>query len=234
MAIVLRQEIYVANMTKRPVELSGLDCGIEDSLDPAHNVVWPCRIMSHAARATNFAYSSETRTPELWDQLWEYLEEWDRAKPASFEPLNQTCRDGPSDDDTNGDRGAPKFPEVYYVSGCAIASRQYMELCRIILLAHDPRAPSLGIGRMSYMRTQEHQVREAVRVICGIWLSNQGFVPARVTAGLVIGMTGELFTDPLETRRLFEILVEAENHVGWQRIKASPFLRDFWAISPYI
>ncbi|KAF5528379.1 hypothetical protein CGCA056_v001392 [Colletotrichum aenigma] len=223
MAIVLRQEIFVANMVKRPVELLGEDCGIDGGLGPASDVIWAHRMTAHAARVTNFAYGNERRTTDLWDHLWRYLDSWDQAKPSSFEPLNDIDGIGPKD-------RASTFPDIYYIHDCAVSGRQYLEICKIILLAHDPRTPSLGLGRASYVKAQEEKIRESVRIVCGIWMSNEEHVPARVLVGLAIGIAGELFTDPDETRHLHKIVLEAERHVGWPCLKVSPSLQAFWGL----
>ncbi|KAJ3534187.1 hypothetical protein NM208_g7649 [Fusarium decemcellulare] len=220
MAIVLRQEIYVANMTKRPVELNGYDCGIDDSFDTASDVTWMLRIMSHAARVTSFAYKIESRTDAIWDRHLAYLEEWEQKKPVSFLSLNGEY--------PSREKRDSSFPSLYYYNDCAIAARQYFEICKIILLASDPRVPALGIGRRKYMALQEEHMRNGTRTICGIWLSNQRYVSARSLAGLAIAMTGELFTDPPEIKQLLEIIDEAERHVAWPELKAGPQLRDFW------
>lgn len=237
MAIALRQEIHVANLTKRPVELLGHDCGIDNKLEPAPDVTWTCRIMSHAAQITNYAYSIEPRTKALWDELWLYLEKWDQAKPASFRPLYQSSREesGATPPSTSTfivrpARPVGKFPEIYFLDDCPVAAQQYFEICKMILLAHDPRTPGLGVGRTEYVRAQEERIRESVRTICGIWLSNPEYAPARALAGLAIGMAGELFTDVFETVQLLDIITEAELHVGWPCLKVSPRLRSFWAI----
>ncbi|KAI8151420.1 hypothetical protein K4K49_010657, partial [Colletotrichum sp. SAR 10_70] len=223
MAIVLRQEIFVANMVKRPVELLGEDCGIDGGLGPASDVIWAHRMTAHAARVTNFAYGNERRTTDLWDHLWRYLGSWDQAKPSSFEPLNEIHGIGPKDQ-------ASTFPDFYYIHDCAVSGRQYLEICKIILLAHDPRTPSLGLGRASYVKAQEEKIRGSVRIVCGIWMSNEEHVPARVLVGLAIGIAGELFTDPDETRQLYKIVLEAERHVGWPCLKVSPSLQAFWGL----
>lgn len=228
MTIVLRQEIQVANMIKRPVEVMGIECGIDDSLGPASDVMWTCRMMSHAARVTNYAYGDNPRTETLWNQLWSYLDQWSLEKPSSLNPLNR-CEGGTwLENPRSQDR---IFPEIYYVHDCSIAGQQYLELCKIILLAHDPQIPALGLGRTNYMKAQEEKIRETVRNLCGIWLSNPEYVPAKILASLGIAMTGELFTDPTETRQLFNIISEAEMHVGWPCLKVSPQLKEFWSLN---
>lgn len=235
MAIVLRQEIHIANVTKRPVELMGDDCGIDDTLEPASDAMWVYRIMLHTAKCTNFAYGNEPRTETLWDHLWQYLDDWEDAKPPSFCPLNHTGGENPVEGSISSSPSMSqqagrtgRFPILYYVYDRSVASRQYMEICRILLVAHDPRAPSLGLGRAKYIRDQEDKIRQAVRTVCGIWLSNPEYTPARALAGLAIGMAGELFTNALETTQLLEIITEAESHVGWPCLKISPRLKSFW------
>ncbi|KAI1429211.1 hypothetical protein F5Y12DRAFT_728637 [Xylaria sp. FL1777] len=235
MAVALRQEIFIANRVKRPIELDGHSCGIDESLTPAPDFIWTFRIMSHAARVTNYAYSSDPRSQTVWDQLWVYLEDWDRARPSSFNPLNQFNRESsldgfPSENHNQSADGSQIFPEIYFVSDCPVAGNQYLELCKILLLAHDPRMPTLGLGRTKSIQIQEDRIRQAVRVVCGICLSNPEFTPARILAGLVIGMAGELFKDASETVQMLEILSKAEKHIGWPGIKVSPKLQEFWGL----
>ncbi|KAI0812118.1 hypothetical protein GGR55DRAFT_612985 [Xylaria sp. FL0064] len=235
MAVALRQEIYMANRMKRPIELDGRNCGIDESLTPGPDFIWTFRIMSHAARVTNFAYGDDSRSRVLWDQLWQYLEDWDRARPSSFNPLNQYSRESASDvlspeNQNQSADGTRIFPEIYFVSDCPLAGNQYLELCKILLLAHDPQTPSLGLGRTKSIQIQEEKIRQAVRVVCGISLSNPEYTTARILAGLVIGMAGELFKDASETAQLLEIVSKAEMHLGWPGIKVSPKLQEFWGL----
>ncbi|KAI0908584.1 hypothetical protein F4823DRAFT_598290 [Ustulina deusta] len=235
MAVALRQEIYIANRVKRPIELDGRNCGIDESLTPAPDFIWTFRIMSHAARVTNYAYGSDPRSQTLWDQFWAYLEDWDRARPPSFSPLNQFNRESSLDALSPGNHnlsadGTRIFPEIYFLSDCPVAGNQYLELCKILLLAHDPRTPTLGLGRTKSIQVQEEKIRQAVRVVCGISLSNPEFTAARILAGLVIGMAGELFEDASETIQLLEIVSRAEMHLGWPGIKVSPKLQEFWGL----
>ncbi|KAI8950496.1 hypothetical protein F4801DRAFT_342834 [Xylaria longipes] len=235
MAVALRQEIYIANRLKRPIELEGRNCGIDGSLTPAPDFMWTFRIMSHAARVTNYAYGIDCRSRTLWDQLWVYLEDWNRARPSSFNSLNhfnlESSLDVLSSENCNQSvDGTRIFPEIYYLSDCPLAGNQYLQLCKILLLAHDPRTPSLGLGRTKSIQIQEEKIRQAVRVVCGVSLSNPEYTAARILAGLVIGMAGELFKDGSETAQLLEIVSKAEMHLGWPGIKVSPKLQELWGL----
>jgi hypothetical protein len=55
--VVLRQEIFVANMTKRGIERIEDRCNFDLSLKPASDTVWTYRIMAHAAKVASFVYS---------------------------------------------------------------------------------------------------------------------------------------------------------------------------------
>ncbi|KAI0437713.1 hypothetical protein F4803DRAFT_131724 [Xylaria telfairii] len=233
MAVALRQEIYIANRVKRPIELDGRNCGIDESLTPAPDFMWTFRIMSHAARVTNYAYDIDSRSQTLWNQLWVYLEEWDRERPSSFNPLNQVNTESSldtlsSENNNLSADGTRIFPIIYYLSDCPVAGNQYLQLCKILLLAHDPRTPCLGLGRTRLIQVQEEKIRQAVRVVSGISLSNPEYMVARILAGLVIGMACELFKDASETTRLLEIVSKAEMHLGWPGLKVSPQLQELW------
>lgn len=234
MAIVFRQEIYVSLITKIPIELTGADCGIEDSLAPASDSTWLCRMMSHTAKITNYAYSGQPRTEALWDQYWHYLEEWDAAKPASFCPLNDIGLGWRDEDMPRCNReqatGSGTFPQIYYSHDFAGSAQQYAEICKVLLLAHDPRMPGLGFGRAQFIQAQEEKIRTAVRRVCGIWLSNPEFILNRVPACLAIAMTGELFTcaSEAERRQLLDIITQAEAHLGWPCLRVGPRLISIW------
>ncbi|OJJ94713.1 hypothetical protein ASPACDRAFT_64991 [Aspergillus aculeatus ATCC 16872] len=218
MIVALRQEIFIGNM----------------------DATWTYRMIAHAARVTTFVYGNGPKDKLEWDRLWQYVLDWEQHKPDAFQPIHyshrtqlwtfrfrpETPEDAPS---ASADRDSI-LPVIYYTSDCPIAGQQYLQLSRILLLAHDPRLPSLGMGRARYLQKQEEEMRNAVRIICGIAMSDAEYMPARLTAGLAIAVGGELFDDPEETRELMHLVAEAELHVGWPCLKVSHRLRAFWGL----
>ncbi|RAL13055.1 uncharacterized protein BO97DRAFT_442546 [Aspergillus homomorphus CBS 101889] len=97
------------------------------------------------------------------------------------------------------------------------------------MIAHAARVTNFayGMGRAQYVQKQEEEIRNAVRVICGIAMSNPESMPARLTAGLAVALGGELFDDPSETPELMRLVTEAELHLGWLCLKVSHRLRGF-------
>jgi len=236
MIVALRQEIIVANMTKRVVEPIADHCNVDMSLEPASDAMWTYRIIAHTARVTNFAYGNNAKNVLQWDRLWKYTIDWDRQKPDSFRPMycmngentSSLVNESSQSDTSHFHNERSTFPRIYYTYDCPIAGQQYLQLCRVLLLAHDPRTPVLGLGRADFQRNREEDIRDAVRLICGITISNPEYSPAKGTAGLAIGLCGELFSDLRETVELLRIVSEAELHLGWPCLKVSHRLRVFW------
>ena len=241
MVVALRQEIVVANMNQRPVELTARDCNIDDSLDPAPYATWTLRMISHAAKITNYAYGhSHQRTESLWGSLWSYLSAWDLARPASFRPLNNWSLHLRQ----NSSSPSSPFPEIYHTDDCHLAAHQYSELCKILLLAYDPQTPAVGLGRGAFLRKKEAKMRDSVRIICGVYVSNSEVMSTLLTAGLAIALAGELFgldegqsmdgrnreQREAEIKGLLEIVTNAERHVGWPCLKVGAKLREFWGL----
>ena len=243
MIVALRQEIFVGNVTKREVGPIAAYCNVDWSMDPATDATWTYRIIAHAARVTNFSYGCGSKNISEWDRLWQYIHDWEHHKPESFSPIYYSYKRDLwnfTAGNHNGNTSSPTedqgsiLPVIFYTYDCPIGGQQYLQLCRILLLAHDPRVPTLGIGRFQYLEHQEEEMRGAVRIICGISQSNPEHMPARITAGLAIALCGELFNDPAETKVLLQLVSEAELHLGWPGLKVSYWLRSFWNLHYYI
>ncbi|QMW42327.1 hypothetical protein G4B11_005651, partial [Aspergillus flavus] len=219
--VVLRQEIFVANLTQRPVGSFTDHCNIDTSLGPTSEAMWTYRIIAHAAKITDFVYGDVMfRTKDRWNDLMRYVQDWEDSRPNAFMPIYSEAENPPSS----------CFPKIWYCNDCHVAARLYSELCRILLLASDPDASALRIGRFCRMQDNDDKIRECVRVICGVALTNPEFHTTRSTAGLAIGLCGELFHDPRETKVLLGLLSAAEFHLGWPCLKLKEDLRRFWGL----
>lgn len=232
MAVALRQDIHIANMTRSAISINARDCNIDETFDQAPDYMWSLRMINLVAKATNFAYGESSRSNAEWEELSSQLQRWLESRPASFDPLNADEQSrGPSlfGVPTSSPSRDTIFPPRLYLDDCHIAGAQYAELCRVLLLAHNPTSPGLGPGRAEALRLSEDGIRDSVRNICGISMSNPECTPARIHAGLAIAMTGDYFVDPVEADALYDIISSAEAHVGWPALKVSPRLRQFWA-----
>jgi hypothetical protein len=68
------------------------------------------------------------------------------------------------------------------------AGHHYLAMSRILLLAHDPRVPSLGLDRTKALRERDEMIKELVWRICGIACSNSHFKLIVFSAHVAIAM----------------------------------------------
>ncbi|KAL3464893.1 hypothetical protein BJX64DRAFT_286081 [Aspergillus heterothallicus] len=221
--VTLRQEIFVANLTQRPVGSITEHCNIDASLGPTSEPMWAYRAIALAARVTDFAYdNSVPRTKERWEELMQYLYDWEIMRPPSFSPIFRK-EQGLTND---------TFPRLWFCSDYHVAASQYIELSRILLLASDPHTSHMRIGRLGHQgRKRDDAIRESVRLVCGVRLANRQHMGARSVAGLVISMCGELFSDAHETRVLLELVSDAESHLAWPSLKLKEELKRMWGLN---
>lgn len=84
--VVLRQEIFIANLLQRPFKPFTDCCNIDVSLKPACHAAWTTRIIARAAELSNFAYEDGPRPLQICQGHRRYLEGWDSLKPVIFSP----------------------------------------------------------------------------------------------------------------------------------------------------
>ena len=210
--IELRQEIHIAFMTNRAPPPLAEYCDIDRSLDPADDWMWCNRMVAHTADVLTYCNGDGSRTLEPWRELWKYLDIWEGAIPPSFNPVYEERADP--------DKGH-LFPTLWLANDChgeltsstlmhnklrlsnLAAGRQYLAMCKILLLAHDPQIPSLGPDRIAQLKENDvslashwrsivsinesqAQIKTQVRIMCGIAISNRQFFPTMLGAGLAI------------------------------------------------
>ncbi|OGM49456.1 hypothetical protein ABOM_001642, partial [Aspergillus bombycis] len=219
--VILRQEIYVANVTQRPVGNFVDHCNIDTGLGPTSERMWALRAMAHAAKATDLAYGDDAPSSRSqWSTLMEYIEDWERLCPESFRPVYYQDRVSASN----------PFPHMWYAHDYHAAARQHIELARVLLLASNSQSCFARMRQTRMGCSNDERIRDSVRVICGVSMSNPEFVPAGIAAGLVIAVIGELFDDPTETKILLDLLSDAEAHLGWPSLKVKEHLQGLWRL----
>ncbi|KAL2836681.1 hypothetical protein BJY01DRAFT_221737 [Aspergillus pseudoustus] len=219
--VVLRSEIYVANLTQRPIGNLADHCNIDTSLEPTSERMWALRAIANAAKATNIAYEESAGSSKYqWESVMQYIDEWERLCPESFRPIYSRNHISPTN----------PFPQMYYTNDYHVAARQHIELARVLLLASSPQSCLARIQQKRLGKSNDDRIRDSVRAICGASMSNPEYPQALVAAGLVIAICGELFDDPTETKILIQLLSDAESHLGWPCLKAKEHLRGLWRV----
>ncbi|KAI5920646.1 hypothetical protein F4810DRAFT_702816 [Camillea tinctor] len=212
----LRQEIYIAVIYEEPVRIDSRDIKLDRSTEPADDCTWANRITLQLLDVIQYCFG-DAQSVEAYDALLEGSIAWMESKPASFTPIFVS-------EPTHGDL----LPEVWLFNGFVAAGLQYYYLCRLLLIAHDPKTPRIGIRQKETSRLMEDHIKEYVKIICGIAESISTISPAYLAACMAISLAGDRFTEPDEQETFFNILTKTTGKFGWNTTKARDTLRDAW------
>lgn len=120
------------------------------------------------------------------------------------------------------------FPELWYVGDEMIVGLMHYHLARILLSSYNPDIPRLGPGRASAIKAMDHEIREHVRIICGICLSNPAIAPCSTYASMAVTMAGDKFSDHDEQVALLDILDRCDRIHAWPTGDAMTNLKAAW------
>ncbi|KAL1875484.1 hypothetical protein VTK73DRAFT_10034 [Phialemonium thermophilum] len=215
--VALRQEIYMAFVHVRAVhENFDLDKMSELIEDDENGCGFANRIIIHTAHCLRFCYGTETQNVV---REWEALKaEQDRLwseRPWYFGPVWF-------------DNSESFLPREMYINDAVVTGVQHYHLARILLTAHNPTMPKLGPGQFAAAKAMDQEIKEAVRVICGIAESNPRTAPAYVSACISISMAGDRFTERHEQEVLYEILRKTHEEMAWPTRSAQISMRSAW------
>jgi len=171
------------------------------------------------AEVLSYCYGDEPKTADAWHDLTDRTQSWMDSKPTSFEPLQFVPRRTSEDQ---------VFQEIWLLNDCHVAAHQHYLICQILLVAHDPRKPQLGPRRTEAVESINRIIREHVREICGVALSNSHCIPAMFTASMVIAVCGDLFVDYEEQKAMLDILVKTDVDLAWPTASAQRYLCQDW------
>ncbi|KAH8650565.1 hypothetical protein BGZ60DRAFT_473863 [Tricladium varicosporioides] len=217
--VVLRQEIVFAFKTQTPLQLLPEYVQVDRAMDTADDWGSAFHIMVLCAEVLSYCYGEEQKLAETWDNLSERVSSWMESKSASFEPLFSVPA---------GVKENQVFPQIWLLNDCHVAAHQHYLMCQILLVSHDPRRPQLGPKRTEAVESSERVIRDHVKDICGIALSNNHCIPAMFTASMVISVCGEFFRDYQDQKSMMEILVKTDVELAWPTASAQTYLLEKW------
>ncbi|KAF2142693.1 uncharacterized protein K452DRAFT_270538 [Aplosporella prunicola CBS 121167] len=216
--VALRQEIFISFLTRTPIPPLADYLNIDRTTSPTDDYTWAVRMIAFTADVLSFCYGHSGRDTGSWQRLNDYLEEWTRCKPQSFRPIHYERK------------GCGYFPKIWFANDCHIGAQLYSDVCRILLLVHDPRMPSLGLDRSIAMKRVDNRVRHYVRRMCGVAISHPQVQPAASVTGMVIAMCGDRFSEKDEQQQLLHILKQSEAHLTWPHLKTHERLSQYWGL----
>ncbi|GAB7355561.1 hypothetical protein MBLNU459_g6035t1 [Dothideomycetes sp. NU459] len=212
----LRQEIYVAFVNQRSIIPPLEHCNVDRSFEPADDGTWANRIVVHCAEVIRYCFGEESeQSLQRYAQLYEYCEDWLRFTPQSYRPIFFSDKDR-------------IFPEVMFLSDATVTGMQHYYLARILLSSHDPSIPKLGPRRVAALRAMDSDIKEHVRMLCGLARSNSKSPPNFVTASMAVAMAGDKFSTREEQEACISILEVCETEHGWPTTTAQNNLKEAW------
>lgn len=155
--VALRQEIYMAFVHARPVHANfALDDMCRLIEEDENGCGYANRIIIHCAKCLRHCYGLEAQNVGAWEELKAYQERWWSEAPWYFQPL---WADSESE---------TFFPREMYLNDAVVTGLQHYHLARILLTAHNPTIPKLGPGQVKAATAMSEEIKQVVRVICGI------------------------------------------------------------------
>ncbi|EEU34867.1 uncharacterized protein NECHADRAFT_22487, partial [Fusarium vanettenii 77-13-4] len=212
----LRQEIFTAVVHFKPVQLTELLTKITPFILPEDcNCSYANRTIIHCAACVQLCFGHSTVSQEQWDKLMDCLDQWWNARPWQFRPMT------PAD----GERGSSSFPDEFYLNDAVVTGIQHYYLARLILLAHKPTLPSLGLARKKALDNVDDSIRDIVRHVCGIAEVNPML---RRIASLSIALAADRFIVREEQEALYEILKMANRKSPWTTQTIQEDVAELW------
>ncbi|KAJ2896011.1 uncharacterized protein MKZ38_005983 [Zalerion maritima] len=241
--IALRQEIYTACVSQRPVIPSFSGCGIDNSsflmkalsssCEPVEDddSTYTNRLLLHLVDVLCYCFGpndDNNKSVARYDDLVSRLENWNSRKPPSFLPFYENSEVGASTPAKKAGAKAPFFHEAWFVSDAVVTGTQHYHLARILLHACDPHAPKLGAARALYARRQADRIKEDVRILVGMAPSNSQCPPNYVTACMGVATAGDWFEEEWEQVELMSFLKKTEATFAWPTVNAQKHLAEAW------
>jgi hypothetical protein len=162
----LRQEIFFAFVNQRSVVPNLSRSGMDRSFSDAEDYTWANRIVFHCAEMLRYCFDETRSDAVTYEELLQYSDDWMEYKPRCFSPM---FYEGPQDGEA--------LPEIWMMNDAVATGMQHYYLGRILLRAHNPKEPRLGLAGQVSKQKMDEDIRSYVRSICGIAVSNPNAPP---------------------------------------------------------
>ncbi|KAH0378981.1 hypothetical protein KCU92_g8410, partial [Aureobasidium melanogenum] len=212
-----RQEMVVAFINQRPIVPVLEHCNLDRSFSAADDDTWTNRIIVHCADVINHCFQNGSLSQTTYQALRDYGEAWMAHKPRSFSPIFQSQPSGEKGD---------VFTKTWYAGDTIAKGVQHYHLSKILLVAHDPNIPRLGLHRKAF--EQANELRSHARTLCGIAQGGCKTAAIWVTTCMGISWCGDRFVSRLEQEELLEILKYTDRVHARHTLSTQKNLKEAW------
>ncbi|KAH0337539.1 hypothetical protein KCU81_g8071, partial [Aureobasidium melanogenum] len=212
-----RQEMVVAFINQRPIVPVLEHCNLDRSFCTADDDTWTNRMIVHCADVINHCFQNGSLDQKTYQALHDYGEAWMTHKPQSFSPIFQSQPSGEQGD---------LFTKTWYAGDTIAKGIQHYHLSKILLVAHDPDIPRLGLHRKAF--EQANELRSHARTLCGIAQGGCKTAAIWVTTCMGISWCGDRFVSRIEQEELLEILRYTERVHARHTLSTQKNLKEAW------
>ncbi|KAG9739590.1 hypothetical protein KCU73_g9438, partial [Aureobasidium melanogenum] len=214
-----RQEMVVAFINQRPIVPVLEHCNLDRSFSAADDDTWTNRIIVHCADVINHCFQNGSLSQTTYQALRDYGEAWMAHKPRSFSPIFQSQPSGEKGD---------VFTKTWYAGDTIAKGVQHYHLSKILLVAHDPNIPRLGLHRKAFEQAVDNELRSHARTLCGIAQGGCKTAAIWVTTCMGISWCGDRFVSRLEQEELLEILKYTDRVHARHTLSTQKNLKEAW------
>lgn len=118
------------------------------------------------ADTIRFCFGDDDKPMSGYERLSLAVQQWHSSKSESFTPIYYKEADEEN-----------LLPDIWFLSDEVTIGLQHYYIAKLLLCAHNPRMPRLGPGRASALRAMDDEIKDYVRVLCGIAMSNPDTAP---------------------------------------------------------
>jgi hypothetical protein len=227
----LRQEIWSVLLYCRPFRLPLAEDMDYVTLAPTDDFTWANRLILWCADVLRFCFGTSTGTPsshekhspafQKWKTLKDFDDHWTANPLACFRPLYfRPARPEIGE----------HFPIIWQPNNAHIVAMQHLELGRMLLAVYNPQRQRVGVRAGISNLVIENQLRESIKVLCGLALANKHFQAGMTTAAIGISIGGEFFKDAHERQAIVRFLSILEEEHAWPTKSIIDGLRDVWGV----
>ncbi|KAF4993981.1 hypothetical protein FGRMN_6112 [Fusarium graminum] len=185
----------------------------------ANTMTWICAtVVDFCFRGAILCSESSTRM-QRWYELSEAVENWNKTKPSTFDPIWYGARGTESD----------PFPEIWFTADWHVMAFGFYHLAKMLLLAYRP-SPRFAIRNVQKaLPVSEESVMEHARALCGICKCSPGTVPSLITLCHSTFIWGSLMVDKHEQASLVGMLKDLETSHAWPTAWIIDALQEEWS-----
>ncbi|RDW62566.1 hypothetical protein BP5796_10868 [Coleophoma crateriformis] len=218
--LCLREDIYVSLVSQQPLRThlenyheSKIFKG-DDDISMANQMVFLLAkllgCVFHPARDTDV---------EKLHQISREIGEWASGKGLSFAPILFHPR-------SKTQRRA--FPEIWMLLPSHVVGMQYYHIAKIVLAISEPRASTTGYASLREGRELENKVRNHLRIVLGLSISNKRCQNTMFTARHALSVWGGVLRDELDQEAALSFLLQMEETTGWRMEGIIQSLKEQW------